>query len=244
LLAIQEYLYKKHAQEKEIFFKAVLLSYGKDLIWYLEEYAQSFGIKDEVSFESLDVDVKAVLLQAMTLQHEAHLYGLAVANWQPKDGFQALVDAIREYGPCYVKGFIGEKYYHTDALTPTLIEGITVYGFKSNKRVDEGNAFCHSVVAIGASSDKVFFIDPDDESKPDEPIKIYYVSYQTFVNRLANLDNQHVKGNGNNWLNDDVKPKFLVYNPTFFSTVQFAGVASQSVDDDPRVKLTIPCTLF
>lgn len=140
-------------------------------------------------------------------------YELKISPWNPTQPLEKLLEALKNLGPHFVLGNLGPAYY-TEApfqLTES-IEGRGVFGWKpgASRQTHETS---HAVVLVGVALDKqrVYFIDPNDASGPEEKSqRIYAMAYENFKQRLFNLRSlQYAKEDQVIHITND----YALYNP-------------------------------
>jgi hypothetical protein len=125
---------------------------------------------------------------------------------------EELIRQIKEHGPQIIIGYFGKLNYQQAPLPFTTHEkeiNHPIYFWKPKSERDIIIGIFHIVVIVGAGKetgqDLVYFIDPLDDSDPDQPEKrpLYVISYKRLRTDIANLDNIHYKSA------NDKEPKFF-----------------------------------
>jgi hypothetical protein len=121
-------------------------------------------------------------------------YRLKKSLFHPKKPISHLIEQLHIHGPHLVGGKFGEAYYTTPLFElKNKIEGRPVFGWPPNAARKALTAN-HAVVVVGAQIEKdkeyIYFIDPNDESKPDDysTQKIYVMSYKKFQSMICDLN--------------------------------------------------------
>jgi hypothetical protein len=149
------------------------------------------GIVDRRRWSDLSAEDKKPLLDNYFFRAAFEGYRLQVSAWQPEDGPERLVAVLREKGPMYTTGRLGQLFYADEPIVVNMIATRALLGWTQE---DERNALSilHSVVIVGATSEgqgSVYFVDPSDESRPDRERPIYTSSYDDFIVNIADLKN-------------------------------------------------------
>lgn len=136
------------------------------------------------------------------------IFGMSHTRWNPQAGIKVLFNLIKQNkNPIVIEGLFGNAFYEQPAfLRDDTKENYVIYGwkpnthkiFKTNHSNTAGNSTTlhfpsgqiirtHTISVIGVeikneNSDEgyVYFIDPNDESKPNEKRRIYVISYKQF----------------------------------------------------------------
>jgi hypothetical protein len=141
-------------------------------------------------------------------------YQLKTSEWHPANGITGLIAALQKEGPLSVAGAIGSGYYANPPQKLTKNEVVDKHcgnhyelfswkptdGFDANK-----HAASHAVTIIGAQRGTtkkpddgyVFFIDSNDQSKPDEKRKVYQISFKRLISALSPLNDKKVRTSTN-----------------------------------------------
>lgn len=137
----------------------------------------------------------------------AKSYQLQPSAFDPKNGFQGLKDAIKKEGAISFGNYVGTPYYTEPAIrggkskADKRIESQSqyeIYSWRAGvKRYGllETNMWHHIVVVGvqtislrgGKTQDTVLFLDPNDKSLPNQPRKLYRISFDTFLKTLNNI---------------------------------------------------------
>lgn len=168
----------------------------------------------KVHYNKLPNSVKSLLMSSLVLQECAKLYRMSVVNWSPSpNGFLSLMHLIRNHGAITVGvDAIGMGYYATAPQLEGSLSNYKVYSWPSNaKKRDNIANEGHAVTLVGAQRIKnengemketVLFIDPNDESTPNQARKIYRVPYEQLVeNTIKNIPLYCVNDNFNQEIN-------------------------------------------
>lgn len=139
--------------------------------------------------EKIKPYVKAQFLDVCTKMEVSTQLGLARSTWVPGKGVGGLLETLKEHGPMIVMGNLGASYYKEAPFKLSeKINGYTISGWKpGSTRINP--CISHAVVLVGAQSnpDRVYFVDPNDSSIPNEPRPIYVNSYKVFNENLLSL---------------------------------------------------------
>jgi hypothetical protein len=179
------------------------LGQNPEKYFYEDQAADSLSVVREWS--SVSDQEKRALLDNYFFRASFEKYGLQVSPWHPEHGPQRLVEVLRDKGPMYTKGQLGRAYYAEDPHVVDKIDSRNILGWKKGaKRVDL--QIFHSVVVVGASFEGrgfVYFVDPLDQSGPEEERPIYVSSYDKFICHIGDLRNRYIVKS------DDAKPVFF-----------------------------------
>jgi hypothetical protein len=123
-------------------------------------------------------------------------YDLEASAWNPSAGVAMLVEQLNQTGPLVASGYIGLPFFmrSSECVKDSLIEKQYQH-YQCVLNPDRTMGYwTHYVLIVGAEINKqnkdglIYFMDPLDKSKPDEPRKIYSINYKAFTNCLVNLD--------------------------------------------------------
>ncbi|KTD17425.1 hypothetical protein [Legionella jordanis] len=119
------------------------------------------------------------------------LQGYKPTGWQPNKGIEPLLEELRS-GFCVVE--IDPSFIDFSSQTPSLHfndhfeQGYLIHEVKEKE--DSQGSETHIIKIIGAESgngiDYVYYLDPNDESAPDRPRKIYKIELSLFSRILLN----------------------------------------------------------
>lgn len=122
--------------------------------------------------------------------------GFKVSDWNPKKSFAELIKELLQKGPLIVGGFFEKTSYTMDPIkTCEKIENRPIYEFLQNSHKEPFQGLPHAILIVGAKTfgtkDTVLFIDPNEESNPNQPDKqkIYAMSYERLSNPYSIGDN-------------------------------------------------------
>lgn len=159
---------------------------------YLKDLEKTFeekGIKD-----TLEASIKYHYLACLFL---AQAYDLPETQWTPFMDIDSLIKELTQKGPLAIGGKFGKQFYIEKPVEEN-INGRKICSWQQGaKRIDIGG---HEIIIVGAKkvndSALVYFIDPSEESDPDQPAlqKYYKISYKNLTTNIINVygraDNQ------------------------------------------------------
>ncbi|MHB1949570.1 MAG: hypothetical protein ACYCQI_15835 [Gammaproteobacteria bacterium] len=124
----------------------------------------------------------------------AESYHLKSSAWIPKNGFQALRDALAKEGPLAIGAHLGIPFYIDDPKPGGNVGKYQTFFWPkgSQKSIHIQGHYILLVGAeqvttkAGATQDTVLFIDPYDQSIAGEPRKVYRVSFKTLCENISN----------------------------------------------------------
>lgn len=136
------------------------------------------------------------ILSDITLETLCNGYGVKIAKWVPSDNIEKLIQVIKEKGPLVVIGDVGTPFGKRMEDIGNF-ENYKIKNWEPVSRLFESRTHC--VVIIGASKtaneNYIYFIDPNDESIPNQPRTIYQSTYHDFCKSLRNLYGEKVNNN-------------------------------------------------
>ncbi|MCW5584477.1 MAG: hypothetical protein KIT56_11530, partial [Gammaproteobacteria bacterium] len=131
-----------------------------------------------------DVIIKNILMPLMNLKETA---------WHPREGFAALKKSLKEKGAHFFMGKFGAWCYSKKPilLSKESTSSRQVFYFDKDTYIGDSKPFTHGIIVdqvkIVNGKEMIFFRDPSKASKEGQPEKIYILSYETFVNRLTDM---------------------------------------------------------
>lgn len=159
---------KKGAKERTVIYRELLETLGK------------IPTNSELSSE-LKIQYKA-------LDCLAKLYGCAYSDWEPTQTIEQLMAILKKTGPLEVCGMFSKNHRTTHYSYTRNYENRPVYAWLSSQEKPTKSG--HAVVVVGAQillrQGIVFYLDPVDGSKKDDPSSqiLYSCSYEDFCDRI------------------------------------------------------------
>lgn len=194
---LEDYIQYSHCNELNKINQISLTILGKNPEDYfiVDQCTDSkMGETDKQKWHDLSAFEKRALLENYCFRVSYELYKLKVSSWHPEQGPEELANVLRKNGPMYTKGQVGRRYYAEQPQVINKIAKTIILGWeKGAKRIEL--QILHSVVIVGASTELngfVYYVDPLDESDPENERPVYVSSYNNFINRLGDLRNRYV----------------------------------------------------
>ncbi len=161
-------------------------------------------LKDEIKFNLTKKQIDELnfildISRAFIIKKSIELYDLKPSSWQPKQGIEELMRAIEQHGAMVVFGrAIGTPAYKNDPNSVdddgnSLILGSRkILFWNSTNQEKNEHVAGHAIVIIGAqrieenneARNYVFYLDPNDGSKPGEERVMYRMTYETLKKQL------------------------------------------------------------
>ena len=141
-------------------------------------------------------DFKFLFLDNFIKNLSAKMYGLEISSWRPVHPIESLIQELKQHGPLFVQGCFGSEYYSVPPRKlEKVLEGREVYGWLKSDLKESSFVNDHAILIVGAEKIEtrgfVYFIDPNDESDPQDikKQKIYVMSYErlTASNNISDL---------------------------------------------------------
>jgi len=151
-----------------------------------------------------DEDYNLIMSNAMLNHLQLRFEKFIPLTWHPKvSTFEDFSALLKNHGPLRVGGLYGKEYYDSRSEKHFLPIGnaqlsigktvkLDAQFWKAEERLPLRDMIAHAVVAVGTyacgNAKLILFIDPDDVSAPDQPSKLYAMSYKTFCDYAAVSD--------------------------------------------------------
>lgn len=238
---LSEFLKERHERLFSEYFNEECFCYGVDIrkfkptyttpIFHLQQDLQDKFTREGVVskseqdyiynhyFDSLNQRSQSLLLNECASYKRKELYGLKTNTLDLSKNIDGLIELLKQYGPVTINGQIGRPYYPQALEKLKKINNEIFYAFPPHSYNSNSSEEGHVIVLVGASrqgysntnQDLVYYLDPTDESRPDQPAKIYVMSYANFKNRVQHTNSYLFEG-------DYIKISSTqyTYNPSFY----------------------------
>lgn len=166
-------------------------------------YNQTYPLRAaEASWSELGMHTQNKIAFSLIQKKCYQMHCLNESNWHPnRNNFRDLLDQLRTNGPMLTAGRFGKVFYKNPNTPNTYAHKvddkvITCLGYKADDYIENTHhktsiTMVHSVVLVGGNmiNDKpfVYFLDPLDESLPDQNRKVYVMSYENFTKRMFTI---------------------------------------------------------
>lgn len=168
-------------------------------------------LKDNPSFNEPFVILTSSF--ATLIKRYRDICNLEVSAFQPgeteEETINRLIDVLKDKGPMAVLGYHGQEFYDIPAkpiLDPVVS---SVLGWTKPRPLMPENEMSHTVVICGAATFKdkqgkvhrrVYFVDPNDASFPEQPRKVYAMSVKSFIQYLVPFERMELTMRDDNFL--------------------------------------------
>lgn len=131
-----------------------------------------------------DIFIEHVLKPLMNIRN---------ADWHPRDGFKGLQETLKKNGALFFMGKFGTWCYSDAPLEfkSETTQNRHVFYFNKKSYVGDTKPFTHGIIVdqvkVVNGKQMVFFRDPNFLSSKTKAEKIFMLSYETFVERLTDL---------------------------------------------------------
>lgn len=157
------------------------------------EYRSEYGYNEPVTlkdFENLSIIDQFFLSEILANNIQAEGLGLKKSSWTVADNIDTLITRLYKDGPISMYGF-GKNTFNQEPSLLQKMGDYDIYGWNPEaKKVDKmvGNMkFLDSSLVVGATEKDVLFINPDEDSDPNTPRKLYVIPYKTVCENVVDL---------------------------------------------------------
>ncbi len=209
---IKRFLKQDSIQDFEVFCDSLM---HQQIVYLADKFIDSIGFQDKFqdellgrelskeNFLALNNNIQYAVVNSFIRKLAADCYKLKYLQWCPQDGVSLLKASLKKHGPMLFNGLYGSGFYSSKPIhaKTTKKNKYDIYFWKKGSARKNIKGVAHSILVIGIESNKVkaangvmklqntvLFTDPNYESNPSQPIKVFRMSYDNFIKRMCNLN--------------------------------------------------------